>query len=257
MTIRALLSVIKNRFLKSNSTYPLKGIYKEQFQQLTFQAQQTNVRFSLEKKNVQVFDNEATVQTNFDRHYIYHPAWAARIIALTRPAVHVDISSTLHFCNVLSAFVPVKFYDYRPADLILSDLTCDAADLTALPFDDRSIHSLSCMHTVEHIGLGRYGDPVDYNGDLKAMKELSRVLAIGGSLLFVVPVGHASVIHFNGHRIYHPDAVKKVFKEEGLTLKEFVLIPEAPKDGGLIPSPDQSLMDKQSYACGCFWYTKQ
>jgi hypothetical protein len=244
----------KKKFLKSK---PGDGVYKKQFIQLTQQAKHTTVRFTLDKKNVKLFKEDATTQTNFDRHYIYHPAWAMRIIAAAKPEVHVDISSTLHFCSMLSAVVPVRFYDYRPAALILSDLICDAADLTALSFDDNSITSLSCMHTIEHIGLGRYGDSVDYDGDLKAMRELARVLAVDGNLLFVVPVGHASVIHFNGHRVYKPEAVKSIFKAEGLTLKEFVLIPEDAHDGGLVRDPDVLLMAKQSYACGCFWFTKK
>jgi len=45
------------------------------------------------------------------------------------------------------------------------------------------------MNVVEHVGLGRYGEPLDPEGDIKAMRELRRVLAPGGSLLFVVPVG--------------------------------------------------------------------
>ncbi|HSZ71258.1 MAG TPA: DUF268 domain-containing protein, partial [Cytophagaceae bacterium] len=145
----------------------------------------------------------------------------------------------------------------RPATLTLSDLTSDTADLTTLSFEDCSVSSLSCMHTVEHIGLGRYGDAIDYDGDLKAMKELARVLAKEGNLLFVVPIGNDSIIHFNGHRVYHPDAIKKIFEEEGLTLVEFVCIPEDSKDGGLVINPGIELLKLQTYACGCFWYTKK
>lgn len=257
MTLLSMIFKVKNYFLKRTPRVSLKGIYKKQFIELLAQAQQTIIRFTLDKKDVQLFVNEATFQTHFDRHYIYHPAWATRIIVDSKVSSHIDISSTLHFCSMLSALVPVKFYDYRPAKLVLSNLTCEAADLTCLPFKDHSISSLSCMHTVEHIGLGRYGDPVDYDGDLKAMKELARVLANDGNLLFVVPVGKASVIHFNGHRVYHPDAIKDIFKGEGLTLKEFVLIPEEAKDGGLVKNPKAELIAKQTYACGCFWFTKQ
>ena len=76
-----------------------------------------------------------------------------------------------------------------------------SADLTQLHFESESIESLSCLHTVEHIGLGRYGDPIDYDGDLKAIRELKRVVVKGGSILFVVPVGKPKII-FNAHRIY-------------------------------------------------------
>jgi hypothetical protein len=218
------------------------------------QEQSTSSRFVYGPMQVQLQD--ATVQTEFDRHYVYHPAWAARIIKRIKPAVHVDISSSLHFCSILSAFVPVKFYDYRPAKLELSGLTSEHADLVQLPFESNSIASLSCMHTVEHIGLGRYGDPLDYDGDLKAIAELSRVLAVGGNLLFVTPVGAVSTIMFNAHRIYTRDAVLSAFESHGLSLIEFTLIPESDKDGGLVIDPPDELLRRQTYACGCFWFTK-
>lgn len=126
--------------------------------------------------------NDRTAATGFDRHYVYHTAWAARVLAETRPPFHVDISSSLYFCTIASAFVPVRFFDYRPPRINLSDLAVEFADLTSLPFADSTVDSISCMHVVEHVGLGRYGDPVDLDGDLKAVSELTRVLAPGGGL---------------------------------------------------------------------------
>ena len=65
---------------------------------------------------------DATSTTTFDRHYVYHVAWASRVIAANRPAKHVDVGSSLHFATMLSAFLPVEFYDYRPAELELDNL---------------------------------------------------------------------------------------------------------------------------------------
>lgn len=226
-------------------------------QYLTFQRLSKNKNrfiFSYSNKYPCLEDN--TENTGFDRHYIYHPAWAARILNQTKPAEHIDISSTLYFCSIVSAFIPVKFYDYRPANLLLTKLSSDKADLTQLHFQSESIQSLSCMHTVEHIGLGRYGDHLDYDGDLKAMKELSRVLAKNGNLLFVVPLGNRAIIQFNAHRIYTKELVIEIFSSFGLKLVEFTLIPEDEKDGGLIVNPQKELLDRQEYACGCFWFTK-
>jgi SAM-dependent methyltransferase len=196
---------------------------------------------------------DKTSATGFDRHYIYHPAWAARIVAQNMPAFHVDISSTLHFCTIVSAFVPVKFYDYRPADIQLPGLDSEAADLLSLPFANDSIISLSCMHVVEHVGLGRYGEPLDPDGDLKAVAELKRVLAPGGSLLFVVPIGKP-IIAFNAHRIYSYDQVVTCFSE--LKLREFTLIPDTPDDVGPILQATREFADNQTYGCGCFWFKK-
>lgn len=192
--------------------------------------------------------------TPFDRHYVYHPAWAARILCKTKPKIHVDISSTLSFSSIVSAFIPVEFYDYRPANLILDGLKSRSADLLKLPFKNNSVESLSCMHTIEHVGLGRYGDQIDPNGDLKAIKELMRVLKPGGNLLVVVPVGYSQKICFNAHRIYDPKNFISYFNN--LSLKEFALIPENENDGGLLINPSAKILRKQKYGCGCFWFKK-
>lgn len=196
---------------------------------------------------------DRTSKTPFEPHYIYHPAWAARIIAETKPAFHVDIASTLHFCSIVSAFVPVKFYDYRPAELNLSGLESEHADLTDLHFESNSVKSLSCLHTIEHIGLGRYGDPIDPEGDVKAAKELSRVLAVGGNFLFVTPMGKPKIA-FNAHRIYSYEQVLALFP--GLKVREFSLMPDDFKKYGLIRNADPKLVAEQEWSCGCFWFTK-
>jgi hypothetical protein len=198
-----------------------------------------------------LFDN--TGITPIEPHYTYHPAWAARVLAKISPTKHIDISSITHFGTIVSAFVPVEFYDYRPANIHLTNYKSGTADLTNLHFETNSIESLSCMHTVEHIGLGRYGDPIEISGDIKAMKELERVVAIGGNLLFVVPIGNAR-IEFNAHRVYPYDAIIKAFS--GLTLKEFTLIPDDFENTGYITNPSTELINKQNWGCGCFWFTK-
>jgi hypothetical protein len=209
-------------------------------------------RFPLRWEDRQPCQDDRTANTSFDRHYVYHTAWAARVLAKTRPAKHVDISSSLYFVTGASAFVPMEFYDFRPADLRLSNLESRFADLMALPFGDREVTSLSCMHVVEHVGLGRYGDPLDPDGDLKAMQELQRVVAPSGSLLFVTPVGNPCV-RFNAHRIYAYEQIRDAFSE--LTIEQFSLIPDN-ADGGLIEDADPRSVSKQRYACGCFWFRR-
>lgn len=192
--------------------------------------------------------HDKSIETPFDAHYIYHPAWAARVIKQLNPELHIDFSSTLHFCTIISAFVPTQFYDYRPADLNLDNLLSKAADLTDLVFQNESISCLSCLHTIEHIGLGRYGDPLDPNGDLKAIAELQRVAS--DHLLIVVPVGIQRVM-FNAHRVYDPIAFAKLFNQCYLESFSYV------DDNGHFHMPSQ-LTDavNQNYACGCFHFRK-
>ncbi len=191
-------------------------------------------------------------ETPFDRHYVYHTAWAARILKETGPVEHVDLSSCLRFATIVSAFVPMRHYDYRPPRIGLPGLTTAHADLLRLPFGDRAYPRFPCMHVVEHIGLGRYGDPLDPEGDLKAMKELQRVLSPGGNLLFAAPVGRPRIV-FNAHRIYSYAQVMEHF--QGLKLVEFCLVPDDPSAGGLVTGAPEELADAQSYGCGCWWFT--
>ena len=196
--------------------------------------------------------NDRTEHLPFDAHYIYHTAWAARVLAETRPAKHVDISSLAYFATLTSAFVPIEFYDYRPAGITLSNLVCGAADLCRLAFADRSIASISCMHTIEHIGLGRYGDPLDPLGDQTALRELQRVVAPGGSLLVVVPVGQPRV-QYNAHRIYDPQMIEDYLPE--LKLHSWALLKDD-STSGLDLHPTRALALAQRYGCGCFHFQR-
>lgn len=227
--------------------------YKLRREFVRFKTLTNSQRFPMDWKDRYPCVGERTSTTSFDRHYTYHTAWAARVLARTRPSEHVDISSSLYFAAIASAFTPIRHYDFRPPALQLSNLTVGHADLLNLPFRDRSIPSISCMHVLEHVGLGRYGDPLDPDGDLKAISELKRVTTSGGDLVFVVPVGQPKLM-FNAHRIYSYDQVTGYFMD--LEMVEFALIPDDPKDGGLIPGASRALVNAQSYGCGCFWFRK-
>ncbi len=194
--------------------------------------------------------SQKEMQQTLDKHYICHTAWAARVLKAINPEKHVDIASSLFFNTIVSAFIPTHFYNYLPPDISLDNLQVDFADLNNLPFGDNSIPSLSCMHVVEHIGLGRYGDPIDPDGDLKAIAELKRVMS--RDLLFVVPIG-IPIVLFNLHRIYTYRQIMSCF--EDMKLMEFALIPDQ-TPGNLIRNAPPELADKQKYGCGCFWFRK-
>jgi SAM-dependent methyltransferase len=232
-----------------------KIIAQYQFQKefSEFKSRSLSDRFLVRWEDRRPCLNDKTKVTGFDRHYVYHPAWAARIIKKINPKEHVDIGSSLFFISVISAFVPVRFYDYRPAELHLDGLEFVASDLTCLQFEDKSIDSLSCMHVVEHIGLGRYGDHLDPEGDIKAMRELQRVLKLGGSLLFVVPVGVPRIM-FNAHRIYGYNQIIETFDQ--LTLLEFSLIQELGREGPIAGATAEQVVAER-YGCGCFWFQRK
>jgi len=203
--------------------------------------------------DVQICLNDNVGSSSYPEHYLYHPAWAARVLSRTHPEYHVDISSSMYFVVVTSAFVPIRYYEYRPADIELPGLTSGRADLLKLDFEDNSIPSISCMHTVEHIGLGRYGDPLDPDGDLKAIKELKRVVALGGDLLFVVPVGRPRVC-YNAHRVYSNEQIMEYFSDMELVERALITL----RDGreSLIFNPKDDDFKPSYYDCGCYWFRK-
>ena len=147
--------------------------------------------------------------------------------------------------------MPTEFYDYRPAKLNLSNLLSKQGDLNHLPFETGSIESISCMHTIEHIGLGRYGDKIDPDGDLKAIAELQRVVKKGGNLLLVTPVGRLA-LKFNAHRIYSFELIDSLFKD--FELKDFTFIDDL---NNYIENADPKSVKHSSFGCGCFWYVKK
>ena len=195
-------------------------------------------------------DNTGT--TGFDYHYIYHTAWAIRQINKFSPSKHIDISSSLYFVTALSAYLPTEFYDYRPAQIKLSNLKTDKADLLALDFESNSIESISCMHVLEHIGLECYGDPFDPQGDLKAISELKRVVKPEGRLFVVVPMGDISRIQYNAHRIYSYNIFISYF--DNFIINKFSFITDS---GEFIEFASPDDISGQKYGCGCFELQKK
>ena len=184
--------------------------------------------------------------TPFDPHYLYQGAWLARCLAMTKPEQHVDIGSSVLAVSVLSAHVSTVFVDYRPLKVDLNNLQCIAGNIVSLPFATASLSSLSCMHVLEHIGLGRYGDPLDPGGSSKAAAELARVLAPGGRLYLTVPVGRSRVC-FNAHRVFAPREILKMF--EGLRLSHFSWVDDM---GHFHESGKPDDAATAEYACGLF-----
>lgn len=68
------------------------------------------------------------------------------------------------------------------------------------------------ISSIEHDGLGRYGDPIDPNGDLKSMTEMRKMLTPTGKLIIAFPVGPDQLI-WNAHRIYGPIRLKMLFSD--------------------------------------------
>jgi len=152
--------------------------------------------------------------------------------------------------GVLSAQVPTIFVDYRPLVVRQSGLACIAADIKHLPFADRSVSSLSCLHVIEHVGLGRYGDPVDAEGARRAAEELQRVIDQGGTLYLSTPIGRERVC-FNAHRVFAPSTIVSMFSQLKLTRFSYVS-----DDGSLNENVSPAEVPQLDYGCGFFEFRR-
>lgn len=184
--------------------------------------------------------------TPYDSHYLFQDTWAAQRIAEHAPQRHVDVGSRVDYVCFLTAVTKVTFVDIRPLTADIEGLESIAGSILDLPFEDRSLESVSCLHVAEHIGLGRYGDPVDPLGSRKAIAELQRVVAPGGHLLFSVPVGRPRVC-FNAHRVHDPRELRALFGE--FELVEFAGVDDA---GQFRRHRTTDELAGQAYACGMY-----
>ncbi len=156
--------------------------------------------------------------TPLEPTYFFQDSWAAKQIFKLKPTQHYDVGSSAKTIGILSQFVPITMIDIRPIELELDNLFFKKGSILELPFEDNSIETLSSLCVVEHIGLGRYGDPIDPFGSEKAIVELKRVLKVDGVILFSVPVDNENKIYFNAHRAFTREYILELF--DGFSLIE-------------------------------------
>jgi len=165
--------------------------------------------------------HDKTATTGIDSHYFFQAIWGFKRIQSMLPESHVDVGSDVRWVGMLTSITRVNFIDIRPLQIELDNYEGKAGSIVALPYPDGSLSSVSSLHVIEHIGLGRYGDPLDPDGSRKACTELMRVLAPGGKLYVSMPIGNARV-QFNGQRIFSAPEVLALFS--GLLLEELSIV---------------------------------
>ena len=204
---------------------------------------------SLRNSIPSLFDD--LVKTPFDPHYFYQDIWAFKRVFELGSDSHVDVGSNVKFIGFSTIIKKVTFIDIRPLIANLDNLKSIKGSILSIPFEDNSINSISCLHVAEHIGLGRYGDKLDPLGTKKAAKELVRVLAKNGNLLFSLPIGKPRLC-FNSHRIHSTDQILEYFSD-----LELVELSGVDDSGRYIQNINKNILDSCSYGCGFFWFTKK
>ena len=183
-----------------------------------FQAKNNNDNFETKVKYWLPCLQDKTAITPVEPIYFFQDTWAARKIFDLKPKHHYDVGSSVKTIGIISQYVPVTMVDIRPIDVELENLHFKEGSVLNLPFEDNSIESISTLCVIEHIGLGRYGDPLDAWGSEKAIAELKRVTKKNGTILFSVPVDDCNKVCFNAHRAFTKNHIMELF--EGCELIE-------------------------------------
>jgi SAM-dependent methyltransferase len=135
--------------------------------------------------------------------YFYQDLYIANLIFKANPVRHVDIGSRIDgFVAHVASFRPIEVFDIRPLPNDIQNVSFVQADLMN-PIEDMKecTDSLSCLHTIEHFGLGRYNDPIDVDGHLKGLESMYQLLKKDGIFYFSTQIG-PDTLAFNAHRIF-------------------------------------------------------
>jgi SAM-dependent methyltransferase len=136
-------------------------------------------------------------------HIDFECAFAAQQLLRERPGEVLDIGSYRQFIIGLLGRGPLTTLDVRERMPECATETVLTADARSLPIPDASLDAIVSLCAIEHFGLGRYGDPFDLEGDLKAFREMRRVIRPGGVIIFTTTITQGRpTIWFNAHRIY-------------------------------------------------------
>ena len=192
-------------------------------------------------------------------HYFHQDLLVARKLFNANPQRHVDIGSrTDGFVAHAAAFREIEVFDIREQHSKVKNIVFKKADLTELPPElINYCDSISSLHALEHFGLGRYGDTIDYFGYLKAIRNITTILQTGGTFYFSVPIGEQR-IEFNAHRVFAIQYLLDLFKDT-FTLNSFSYVDDKGdlfENVELTPSGIANNFDCH-YGCGIFELTKR
>jgi SAM-dependent methyltransferase len=157
--------------------------------------------------------------------YFRQDLYVARKIYAAKPSKHVDIGSRIDgFVAHVASFREIEVFDIRPVTASVPGIVFRQADLMNPPESFiEYCDSLSCLHALEHFGLGRYGDPINPRGCEIALANMARLLMSGGIFYLSVPVGNERV-EFNSHRVFDPNTVVRLAANNCLTLQRCLVL---------------------------------
>lgn len=178
--------------------------------------------------------------------YFWQDLLVARAIHAAKPVKHVDIGSRVDgFVAHVASFRDCEVFDIRPNSTVVPGVVFRQIDLmspASLPIaeGDGYCDSISCLHAIEHFGLGRYGDPVNPQGYQRGITNMAQLLQPGGTFYLSTPIGQERV-EFNANWVFDPRSIVRCAAADGMSLQKLIII--TPDNG-----PQESATDAAALA---------
>jgi len=219
--LRAILNGLRDfGFDPLKTLKALKGSGRFLGQAIQFRLKSKNSNFKISLALTDYSDSAGSARG----HYFWQDLICAQWIYDSRSSNHFDCGSRIDgFIAHLIPFTKVVQVDIRPMTVEIPNLEIVIGNAQEnLSVFAGKYQSVSSLHSIEHFGLGRYGDPIDPNGHVKGLKNISECVSAGGTLYVSFPIGKASV-EFNAQRVIDP--MWPIEQLPGFKLEDFVLIP--------------------------------
>jgi len=232
--------------------------FLKDYNEIRLQAQQAGAIFPFGRIYPCIADRHDNSGTA-SGHYFHQDLLVANKIFINKPGKHVDIGSRIDgLVAHVASFREIEVFDIRDMNEQIQNIHfkhLDIMDGNAVSHD--YCDSISCLHALEHFGLGRYGDRVDYNGHLLGWENIYKMLKKGGKCYFSVPIGKQR-IEFNAHRVFSVEYLVNVMIGSRYKIDSFSYVDD---NGDLVRD---ALLDERSvkssfslnYGCGIFELSK-
>jgi hypothetical protein len=183
--------------------YFFKGIVSFCYDYHSLNKQVKKVRDFKFGKFYPVLDDKFNTSGTMKGHYFHQDLYVASKIYKNSPLKHIDIGSRIDgFVAHVAVFREIEIFDIRPQESTIKNIVFKQADLMKMQDQMKEYcDSISSLHAIEHFGLGRYGDPIDVFGHIRAIDNIHMILKTGGKFFFSVPIGKQR-IEFNAHRVF-------------------------------------------------------
>lgn len=190
-------------------------------------------------------------------HYFHQDLLVANYIYQANPQRHIDVGSSVYgFASHVAAFREIEIIDVRPLkDTGHKNIKFQQMDLMAgSGVESEVTDSISCLHAIEHFGLGRYGDPIDPQGHIKGFLNLLKMLKPNGLLYISFPIAQHSQVQFNAHRVFEPSEIMSWQDKYQIELQSFSFVDDA---GDLHEGKQvMNVPSNTQYGCGIYTFKK-